>query len=130
MAKHEEFLKQVKERAEAATPGPWHCAGGIYVYSTDEMVADNNDETALIRARGVGGGMSREQQEANVEFVAAANPQAVLKLLDRLERYEKALRVYADPEFAEASDNHGWGDISKATDDSGKIAREALEGDK
>lgn len=89
MAKHEEFLKQVKGRAENATPGPWHCAGGIYVYSTEEMVADNNDETALIRARGVGGGMSREQQEANVEFVAAANPRAVLTLLATIEKLKQ-----------------------------------------
>lgn len=85
-------LKKLREMAEKATPGPWKCAGGIYVYSGDTMVADNNDETALVRARGVGGGMSREQQEANVEFVSAANPETVIALLDRIEKLEAQLK--------------------------------------
>lgn len=87
-------LKKLREMAEKATPGPWKCAGGIYVYSGDTMVADNNDETALVRARGVGGGMSREQQEANVEFVSAANPETVLALIDRIEKLKYVAEVY------------------------------------
>lgn len=105
-------LKKLRELAVKATPGPWTCAGGIYVYSRDAMIADNNDETALVRARGVGGGMSREQQEANVEFISSANPQAVIELLDRLERLESCIK----------KEIHRCGDW--------KEGREALEGGK
>ena len=34
--------------------------------------------------------------ESDREFVNAANPQAIIELLDRLERYEKALIEFAD----------------------------------
>lgn len=110
------MFPDLRELARKATPGPWKCAYGIYVYSGDTMVADNNDETALIRARGVGGGMSREQQEANVEFVSAANPTAILALLEIVDR----LKYLADTFCYHLEDcaslyAYEYGDESKCT---------------
>lgn len=59
-------------------------------------------------------------------FADAANPQAIIELLDRLERYEKALTYYAY-EIVADSLNAGKTTITTAT---GRIAREALEGGK
>lgn len=67
------LIERLEELESKATAGPWSCRGGIYVYSSDSMmVADNNDDEAVIRARGVGGGMSTVQQTDNITFVAAA----------------------------------------------------------
>lgn len=87
-------ISALKEKAQKATPGKWTCHGGIYVHSRDTMVADNNDESAIARARGVGGGMSRQQQESNVEFIAAAHPQAILALIEMNEKMREALEFY------------------------------------
>jgi hypothetical protein len=81
--------------AEAATPGPWltdqHHA---FVWGpASEMIADSRVDLApklpgqvpIIRARGVGGGLPIAD---NMDFVAAANPAAVLALLARAEKAE------------------------------------------
>lgn len=53
-------------------------------------------------------------------FSNAANPQAIIELLDRLERYEKALEHYESAHYT----------ISGFPCDHDGVAREALEGGK
>jgi len=41
--------------------------------------------------------VEKDQDESDrFQFIKAANPQAIIEILDRLERYEKALMFYAD----------------------------------
>ena len=54
------------------------------------------------------------------EYILAANPQAIIELLDRLERYEKALEHYESAHYT----------ISGFPCDHDGVAREALEGGK
>ncbi|MGI4793764.1 MAG: ead/Ea22-like family protein [Janthinobacterium lividum] len=74
----------LRKLAEAATPGPWHVdEPSCYIWGPKtEMVADNgvgDANGAVVRIRGVGG---RLPIDANMAFIAAANPKAVLALLN------------------------------------------------
>lgn len=83
-------LTKLKELAERATPGPW------------SAVWEEGDDTAwpnlfpIIQADGgetvignEGFYSDLEQDKANAKFIAAANPQAILGLLERLEKAEQ-----------------------------------------
>lgn len=78
------LIKELRALDEKRTQGEWKTHGSIYIYSDDIMVADNNEDGFTLRARGVGGGMTVEQQEANIEF-CAQSANALPKLLDCLE---------------------------------------------
>lgn len=58
------------------------------------------------------------------EYILATNPQAIIEILDRLERYEKALEYYG---FKLVPDSLNSGKTTITTD-TGRVAREALEG--
>lgn len=90
--KHEEFLKQVKELALVATPGPWNT----------EITRNHQGQlNKVCVVRGItiyGGGHAAKGNDA--EFIAAANPQAVLKLLAiieklKVQRYRMLAEKYA-----------------------------------
>ena len=76
--------EELREKAEAATPGPWHTKA----VTVRERL--NNEVTHW---------MVRTQDESNVAnadepdaaFIATADPQTVLGLLDRIETLEAAL---------------------------------------
>lgn len=64
------------------------------------------------------------------EFQAAANPQAIIELLDRLERYEKALEFYGNEKNWDDSFLLSMSDREPTTihdECGGRRAREALE---
>lgn len=65
-------LSEINEARNKATKNEWETQGNIYIFAKDIMVADNNDDLAIARARGVGGGMSIEQQRDNIKFIALA----------------------------------------------------------
>ncbi|MFV3416117.1 ead/Ea22-like family protein [Pseudomonas sp. NY15436] len=82
-------LTKLKELAERATPGPW------------SAVWEEGDDTAwpnlfpIIQADGgetvignEGFYSDLEQDKANAKFIAAANPQAILGLIERLDKAE------------------------------------------
>lgn len=74
-------LADLRRLAEAATPGPWEQSeGGMYV----DVVDDDSQVAEVIR-------------RADAAFIAAANPAAVLALLDEIER----LRAGQDGEVRE-----------------------------
>lgn len=90
-------LKSFIEARAKATQGEWKTRGDIYVYSDAIMVADNNDDSAILRARGVGGGMSKEQQRNNIRFVVLAANQAARiaeDLIVAIEGYQKFYDVW------------------------------------
>lgn len=81
---------ELRRLAEAATPGPWH----YYAGETDEEAAWSTQfptvggpDSEIIGTEGFYSEKSRD--EANAEFVAAANPTTILALLDELEAAQK-----------------------------------------
>lgn len=67
------------------------------------------------------------------QFQAAANPQAIIEVLDMVERYEKALRFYGNEKNWDDSFLLSMSDREPTTihdECGGKRAREALEGGK
>jgi hypothetical protein len=68
--------KRLREIAERATPGPWESilSGPV---SRQRLVVD--DDACKVVDCGV--------SNANAAFIAAANPQTVLALLDEIDRY-------------------------------------------
>lgn len=88
----EEKLRQLREVAEKATPGPWRegvAIAGHYVNSETE-----NIEEELC---GCGPGHIMEQEGsyglvlADAKFISKCNPQIVLILLEVIEYYKEAL---------------------------------------
>ena len=72
MRAHELNLKRL---AEAATPGPWFTeTGGIYNATRGYMITPTGDS---------------DQDRTDAAFIAAANPLAVLALLDRIDELEQ-----------------------------------------
>ncbi|RUE98630.1 ead/Ea22-like family protein [Pseudomonas aeruginosa] len=78
---------KLKELAERATPGPWvvdaQQSGAIFNIeseSGDLCIAMSQENPASTRLE------MNEQRRVNAEFIAAANPQAILALLDEIDR--------------------------------------------
>ena len=69
-----EQLADLRRKAEAATPGPWHASA-----ASDECLDDH-----IIGPIGVGFVCTFEPEirVADLDFIAAANPVVVLELLD------------------------------------------------
>lgn len=106
-------LTELERLANAATPGPWE----------EDFHSCNlrGDGHRSVRSKD-GDVLFGANYWANLTFIAAAHPQAVLALLDRIAGYEAALEFYAN----EA--NWGDGDNSPATEhDEGWRARAALD---
>lgn len=77
----EEEMKQLRELASKATPGPWDTRGErmrprAIVIAGTEQIADAAEHVHWTDA----------QCERNAAFIAAAHPQTVIALLDELER--------------------------------------------
>lgn len=83
--------ERLRQLAAAATPGPWEPELGEDRNTVD--VFAESEECDLICTR-TGGKMWGERLSpksiANAEFIAAANPMAVLALLDEIEAGERA----------------------------------------
>jgi hypothetical protein len=71
-------LEQLKQAAQVAVPGPWHVNGGSDVVLSDDFSfwASDND---------------------TANFIAAANPDVVLELIERLEYAEAIVRKEMPP---------------------------------
>ena len=85
-------LKTLRSLCEAATPGPWrlrtnrHETTDGYPWGWVSENTDRNIDLPNVRIH-----WERDQGRANAAFIAAANPQAILSLLDRVEALEGAL---------------------------------------
>lgn len=102
MTDRNERLKSIKERLEAATPGPWRMGSlSSYNAATGEPEAfvyrlDSKDERETYHNRiCVRGHEDAMDCDADAEFIANA-PSDIGYLLALVERYEKALEFYAN----------------------------------
>lgn len=108
-------LKKLRELAHAATPGPWN----FYDNSTCELVVHLGDrQSACIST-------NDPEDYADAKYISAANPAAILKILDALEVLEfyagnKGLRIDHESNVFKSSD-------SDDKDFHGARARAALE---
>jgi hypothetical protein len=75
------MTQELRKLAEAATQGEWHQTPPSGIYQGRMIVTD--DRAACI------GETHNANATENAAFIAAANPAAILELLDRVERAEK-----------------------------------------
>ncbi|EME0886779.1 ead/Ea22-like family protein [Pseudomonas aeruginosa] len=85
---------KLKELAERATPGPWvvdaQQSGAIFNIeseSGDLCIAMSQENPASTRLE------MNEQRRVNAEFIAAANPQAILKLIAEVDLLSARLKA-------------------------------------
>lgn len=98
---------RLKQLAEAATPGPW------FLSMSNQVVRTLDPEPKAI-AKFV------EDDIPNAQFISAANPEAVLGLIARIENLEAALKAL--------SDRHDWQPgMGQCVCSQHKEAREALK---
>lgn len=110
MTDRNERLKSIKERLEAATPGPWRMGSlSSYNAATGEPEAfvyrlDSKDERETYHNRiCVRGHEDAMDCDADAEFIANA-PSDIGYLLALVERYEKALDAACTCQYRRA----GW----------------------
>lgn len=112
---------RLKQLAEEATPGPWTVGKDdashliFYPYDTGET-----DLSRIVIS-------DTEVSMGDKRFIAAANPEAVIGLIARIEKLEAALRFYADPRTYEGGHNDDVGSTGIDIDYRGNTAREALK---
>ena len=81
---------ELRRLAQKATKGNWYLSCGRYIYR-DITVNDGDEEWRPVIAM-TDDDESQVNYESNAAFIAAANPTAVLELLDEIER----LRINAE----------------------------------
>lgn len=74
-------VKKLRELAEKATPGPW-TGYNRGVFSMASPISN----------QGYGGNVCAVDMQKDFEFIKAANPQAIIEILDMVDRYEKTLK--------------------------------------
>lgn len=109
-------LTKLKELAERATPGPWSCNRHWAIVGGPILEFTNGAAQQQIAMACGQSWMHDEELRNNAEWIAAANPAAVLELIAEVERLQALIHI---------SDATGWeerscGEIAKA--------RKALEG--
>lgn len=78
-------IEELKQLAEAATPGPWVHDQLLADFYEDEVRTSENDSVCA------------DATEHDARFIAAANPAAVLELIAEVERLRKlGLRAFAE----------------------------------
>src|SRR6476661_1436555 len=119
----EEELKQIRERCDEATEGPWGTYNGCAIKALakfDGWKAPTIATVELLRK-------DYETHILNAEFIAHARTD-IPKLLDEIEKLREALKyysdrkVYVDPYYVEEEKNGK----SPILVDGGDIARKAL----
>lgn len=120
-----ELIKLFTESRANAAQGTWENQRDIYIFAGPTMVADTHDEDAVLRARGVGGGMSVEQQRNNMNLcVLSANH--ILELTEKAEKMRVALEEIG-AEVHEVRDKYAWNGKKMVPTDGAYKARKVLE---
>ena len=92
-------IKKLREIASAATPGPlFEMDGERILVNLEQLPTNANGLLAEVGDPTKMEPMGRQtpQTNANAKFIATFNPETVLRLLDMIERYQAALKFYAD----------------------------------
>lgn len=77
-------LAKLKELAQKATPGPWGCGDGYYIFTPPD--ASVGDEQGAFVANCCNDYYGVEWSCNNSRYIAAAHPQTVLELIAEVER--------------------------------------------
>jgi len=101
-------IAELKRLAQKATPGPWAVReDGFAVVSEACWVAGTDRRSAR--------GFGEESSKTTAAYIAAANPQAILALIERLETLEECLKTmfgYMESGFLVRDTTHdsepGW----------------------
>lgn len=90
-------LTKLKELAERATPGPWSCNRHWAIVGGPILEFTNGAAQQQIAMACGQSWMHDDELRNNAEFIAAANPAAVLELIAEVERLRSALQsVHAE----------------------------------
>ena len=79
-----EMLAELRRLAEAATPGPWEAFGAVDGRRGERWLGVTTDMRATESARAGDVFSAQDCTRQDALFIAAANPAAVLSLLDHL----------------------------------------------
>lgn len=101
-------LKRLRELAVAATPGPWFYS---YDGSSTWTIGQTEDPQAFPIAN-----IWRKTNDVN--FIAACDPQTILAMIERIEKYENALNKIKDHGCCVMHNDHSC---------PGCVAKDALE---
>lgn len=90
----EQFLADMEAKAKAATPGPWQ--SGVVLRrgyaATAILDSDGNNVTDMENSQ-----FTRDEEELNAAFIAAANPAAVLRLVSMVRHLAVGCDCDAEP---------------------------------
>lgn len=95
---------ELRKLAEAATPGPWEWeepSDDLYPVGDESLVTAWNEEDGYPKSVVTSWGYDADGVTASAEdraFIAAANPKALLALLDELAEARAALGLTAEQE--------------------------------
>ena len=78
-----EMLAELRRLAEAATPGPWEAFGAVDGRRGERWLGVTTDMRAIESARAGDVFAAQDCTRQDALFIAAANPAAVLDLLDQ-----------------------------------------------
>lgn len=85
-------LDALEAAAKAATPGPWTLWSNNRI-STHQYVKTEDDWTLVAADSGYTDRSSFDQRTRDLGYIAAANPQVVLALIERLRKAEEETRA-------------------------------------
>jgi len=111
----DDFHGRLEGLARAATPGPWSA------FTDDSGSSPHTNIVAVVpRTACVVSLPGRDKREADIHFIAAANPQAILKLIAENRAYREALTPSGDTKAAYHGD-FSWSEWETAYDEHGGI---------
>lgn len=89
---------ELRKLAEAATPGPWEATDGVVWIDTREQVCCGRGYQECCGEPDVIGGQEKvaDTNASDAAFIAAANPTAVLALLDELTALRAKVKSQAE----------------------------------
>lgn len=135
-----EALQELRAKAETATPGPWSNEPHMTLHGKEygpRRIQVLDEDERWLRRSGSGGAHSitrdivvvecNDNDAANAAFIAAANPQAIIALLDEIARLTaKAHENWRLAEEERHSANH-WHARAEAAEAREAELRSALE---
>jgi hypothetical protein len=90
-------ISSLRVLAEKATPGPWRLRdAGSTLVSVQGAPEAGQLYGEMVTISSGGFAKPRGYGADNAAFIAAANPSAILAMIDRIEAMEKALQPFAD----------------------------------
>jgi hypothetical protein len=103
-------VDDLRRLAEAATPGPWETIGNLVCRGLGGVARVENDGTDYSTGEPLSDEAIEATEQADAAYIAAANPQTILALLDEREALQAkhdSLRAYLTTNIEAWSDDDG-----------------------